>query len=329
MNDSEMDRINYSAELEIGNIGNLHANKASSPQTNAEPPRKEAIKRATGFAYTKSQIRAILYKSISFQKRQIATNIFQILSPLICLFLIWLAQYEMKTLFKDDYSFNKIHGIPFFLNLPTSFFSQSAAYPISSSDCLKWFIYQDSRSPSSDNLDINDLMRPQFFEYCRRVEKLVPVFNQTDKDVNTEIFSVLNYLDQFPLSMGEEIEGLDRLPDAGIVFKDYTKNSLDVDIQINDLLFNEFHRNNGFSKMSFKMPSSGFNFFKELKDDYLNVNLDGKSLDNGIQRLTRYFTENNTSEIDGVNIDSQKLLNKTQSAFKRMINNRNTTFPVF
>jgi len=99
-------------------------------------------------------------------------------------------------------------------------------------------------------------------------------------------------------------------------------------VQVNDLLFNEFHRDNGFSKLSFKMPSKGFNFFKELKDDYLPSSLNSKSLDTGFQKLSDYFNGNFTIDPQTVVKNSEAIYNKTQSALKRLISNKNTTFPV-
>jgi len=45
--------------------------------------------------------------------------------------LIWLVNHELGSLFEDDYKFSGLNGIPFYLNLPFSFFSKSPAYPIS------------------------------------------------------------------------------------------------------------------------------------------------------------------------------------------------------
>ncbi len=325
-----MDRFNHSQEFEFTNL-----TKAETPRPVPPPPKdtqspqqERRTIRNTGCAFTWSQIRAIIYKNIAFQRRQVATNIFQMLSPLICVVLIWLAQYEMRTWFREDYSFNKIHGIPFFLNLPTSFMSQSAAYPISSSDCLKWFLYEDARNASAASLSLDDLIQPQFSEYCRRVDKSVPVFNKTSTNVNQEIYESLEYLDRYPISLGQEIEELDRIPDGAVVFNDYRKDGLDMVVQVNDLLFNEFHRDNGFSKLSFKMPGKGFNFFKELRDDYLPSSLNTKSVDNGLQRLSEYFNGNLTIDTKQVVSNSKAIYNKTQSALKKILSNKNTTFPV-
>jgi len=156
----------------------------------------------------------------------------------------------------------------------------------------------------------------------------VPIFNQTLFDVNEDIYEALEYLDRYPISLGKEIEELERIPDAALVFNEYLVDKLDVVVQINDLLFNEFHRDNGFSKLSFKMPSQGFNFFKALKDDYLPNSLNSKSIDTGFQNLNDYFNGNITIDAQVVAKKSEAIYNKTQSALKKLLSNKNTTFPV-
>ena len=39
------------------------------------------------------------------------------------LILIWIIKYEFKKGFSEDYKFDAINGIPFYLNIPLSFFS--------------------------------------------------------------------------------------------------------------------------------------------------------------------------------------------------------------
>jgi len=53
--------------------------------------------------------------------------------------------------------------------------------------------------------------------------------------------------------MGETVKGIEKLPDAGIYWKEFTDDKISVDIQINDLILTEYHRDNGFSKVSFKI----------------------------------------------------------------------------
>lgn len=59
------------------------------------------------------------------------------------LILIWIIKYEFKKGFSEDYKFDAINGIPFYLNIPLSFFSQSSAYPISVKSCNIWFLLKN------------------------------------------------------------------------------------------------------------------------------------------------------------------------------------------
>ena len=286
MYNSENNGLISSAEFELINTSTV-SNSRAMPQHSDKPP---AVNSAKGSLIV-PQIRAILCKNISFQKRQIGMNIFQLLSPLVCVLLIWTVKYELSDLLKDDFSFNQILGIPFFLNLPSMFLRGSSAYPIASLDCYKWFMYADRRSPNPNNLPLEAIARSQFFEYCQRVDSYVPMFAETAEDVNKQIFDKFIYLQSVPFRIGHQMDGLDSIPDAGLTFNEYTKNALNVDIQVNDLLFLEYHRDNGFSKISFRVPGSSFRLMSNFNKTFEIGNSSDLTFEQRLDRLNKTFDE--------------------------------------
>ncbi len=57
------------------------------------------------------------------------------------------------------------------------------------------------------------------------------------------------------------------MPDANLVIHEVSKDSINLDIQINDVIMSEYHRDNGFSKMSFKIvDKKDFEFLKENQE---------------------------------------------------------------
>ena len=295
---------------------------------------KDSIPKLKGWSLKKNQIKAHLYKNLSFQIQQVSTNIFHFVGPLICIFLMWLTLYEIKKNFSKDYNFDKINGIPFYHNLPFSFFSKSAAYPVSANNCLKWFLYEDQRGKNNldignqnseidkknieienlkNEINIDNILKNQFYELCPQVKKSVPYFKKTETNVNSEIFKTMKYLNQFQVKINEEIQDIDLLPDAGLTIKSLSNKKIDICIQMNDLLFTEFHRDNGFSKMSFKIINPEIeSFFKTNKN------------------LKKYLNNTELINKELIQKTSKEIYNKTLSKIERIkktFNTENATFP--
>ena len=287
------------------------------------------IPQLKGWALKKNQIKAHLYKNLSFQLQQVSTNIFHFVGPFICIFLMWLTLYEIKKQFNKDYNFDKINGIPFYHNLPFSFFSKSAAYPVSANNCLKWFLYEDLRENnyhqkkegfdeikkdnSKKEVKIEDILKTQFYELCPKIKKSVPYFEKSKTGVNSEIFKTMKYLNSFQLKVNEEVQEIELLPDAGLSISSLSQNKIEISIQMNDLLFTEFHRDNGFSKMSFKIPKPEIqNFF-----------------DTG-ENLKKYLNNTELINKELIQKTSEQIYNKTLSKIERIkktLNTENSTFP--
>lgn len=189
------------------------------------------------------QFKALFLKNLSFQKRQTSAIIFQVFVPLIAIFLIWLINLEMQSSFAEEYKFSGIHGIPFFLNLPFSFFSQSPAYPISSTDCNIWVAV----SQQSETLN-KDILRPLFNEYCISQSQITPIFRNIEGSPDEMLKGVLEKLKTKAIKFGENVEGLEDLPDALLKVREISDRRFDLDVCINNVSLIELHRDNGFTK---------------------------------------------------------------------------------
>ena len=249
MNESELHSINSEQEIEMAEI-----RRDESAPTEAEAPRAR-----WGFLL---QLRAILLKNLSFQRRQVAMNLFIVLSPLMVVGLIWVARYEMNDSQVKDIDVSKAVGVPFFHNLPTSVFSSSSAYPIVISNCLKWFLVKQE---TREGLETHDFFHPLFHEHCSAANATVPIFNHIQSDLNSFLYAQMEMMDQNDMKIGEALEDADLLPDAAIDVRKISRELVSLDLQVNDLIFPEYHRDNGFTKLSFKTPRSGLNLFNQTK----------------------------------------------------------------
>ena len=89
----------------------------------------------------------------------------------------------MTKMFKEEYNFDQVNTIPMFMNLPSSFFQQSKAYPIKKTDCFVYYQYKDNTSPNSD-YSPNDLLSPLFKEYCSRKKLYVPYIQKVKNEID-------------------------------------------------------------------------------------------------------------------------------------------------
>ena len=215
-----------------------------------------------------SQFKGLLYKSISLQKKQVATNIFQFFACFIVIGLIFISKREMLKLFTEEYNFDQVNTIPMFMNLPSGFFQQSKAYPINKTDCFVYYQFKDKTRATENDFSPNDLLSPLFKEYCPRKKLYVPYIQEVDgarksNDIVVERMSRME--SEYPMKFGRERGGLDQLPDVLVDFDQISRKRLAFLIQINDSLYIEYHRNNGFTKTLFKIPEKSLmDKFKEM-----------------------------------------------------------------
>ena len=113
--------------------------------------------------------------------------------------------------------FLKKSMFPIIHNMPTGLVKNSSLYPILSTSCVKWFMYDyNARLTNSSFANLldrikNDPMR----EYCPEVDMPVPYFEKHDAaDFNEYIDSKIKMYGKEKLIPGLDIEGRPRLNKA-------------------------------------------------------------------------------------------------------------------
>lgn len=288
----------------------IESNSAYAIHNTTEDNKPDSNYKQTSLGMIVCQIRALVYKNIAFQMKQKLNNIFEILAPLICVFAVWVIQKEIQSEFNEGFNLDIVKGIPFFMNMPFSFLDKSSAYPISSKDCNIWIMYNDSRrnmGTHNDEWEAKSVLRNHFTELCSTVKKPVPYFVESHKEMNPELLRIQDVYNNQNLNFGFEAEHIDLLPDAAVTINALNSHKIDVDIQVNDSLNLEFHRSNGYSKQSFKMPKKSFSMFSDKPYN---------------------FTEEFNKAQNMNEKEDEAESNKQLTSIDRMFKNTEETFPV-
>ncbi|EGR31530.1 hypothetical protein IMG5_107500 [Ichthyophthirius multifiliis] len=270
-------------------------------QTNQQNKINEAI----------SQLRALFLKNITFQVKQIGTNIcqvliffiflnffFQIFTPLLCLIFIYMISFisGQKEIVKQlDY--------PFLFNIP----SLSSLYSkVNIDDCIEWYqisfdqnatqytkdfvgsntgnqfqtnkgllsnVFQQQGCAYKAQIDENITINSPFFKnivifyntylpnkiyiiYVIRIPKILTI-NQKIIYNNQMKLNIkhLNKINVKKINIKYQIKYIQKkdyqylIPDGGITFYEASEQILNCIIEINDLRYPNYHRNNGITKM--------------------------------------------------------------------------------
>ncbi|KAL4456247.1 hypothetical protein ABPG74_014208 [Tetrahymena malaccensis] len=256
----------HTEDLNI-NRQTINSQNVQSQQRDSITDESVRLKKKTAY-----QFRALFYKSISLQSKQIGTNLCQIFTPLICLIFVFLikklAENQFGTTFSLDY--------PFIFNLPGIY----QIYPfIDNSTCLEWYAYDFEKNATDstrefvgynngvDNELPNGLLKnifqnknkcqfePKYKE--KSVSRNVPFFKMPPENtsINEEIYESLQILNEVPYQRGIDLNSLDIIPDGAVQFQEASKDKLVYKVQINDLRIPEYHRNNGITKYRFKLDN--------------------------------------------------------------------------
>ena len=325
MNESEQEINQNTSGIEFTEFPLKDEISASTKKE--KPIQTNTLTKMTGIKLAIFQIRAIFLKTISFQSRQTSTNVFQLLIPFMCFALMWIANYQMLLNFDQDIEFKGIGQIPFLFNLPSVISQDSSLNPVYISDCNKWFLVKDNSFPPREKDTSKSLIKSLFPQICGRTQRESPYSNSTTEDLNTVLFNILLEIDKNPMSFGEEIKDLDMLPDGAFEFQRIDNNQIDVTIHVNDLLFQEFHRNNGLSKFSFRLPKFQVNLFDDVKNSVQDLNnfATNKTLLNITSEiLTIANSTNGTTFYD----KAKEKIQNSGNAFQKYLANPSISLPV-
>ncbi|EGR34219.1 hypothetical protein IMG5_020170 [Ichthyophthirius multifiliis] len=190
----------------------------------------------------------------------------QVITPLICLFFVYLIKKLAESQFGSTFTFD----YPFLFNIPSLY----QMYPyMKNITCLEWYEYAfdtNSTQQTKDFIGYNSGQKNEIpkgmlaniqqskndcqFQPSKETpsqNRSVPFFTQPiNQTINEDIYNSLFYLNNVPYKRGSDLESLDILPDGAIQFSEASKDKLKYKIQINDLRIPEYHRNNGVTKLT-------------------------------------------------------------------------------
>jgi ABC-type multidrug transport system ATPase subunit len=262
---------------------------------------------ANGEVRKSYQLRALFRKNATLQMRQKATNICQILTPILCLLLIWL----IKGLAEDQLEDNEdepveLAAVPRFLNSPI--LPSYVLYNLINSDsvntCEEWY-YMDLKPNTSEirefvgelDLDYSDLeggagMLGRVPSYpCRSNMKRVPYFVKPMSTINEDLYDTLDAINKYPMHRGQESIYLPLLADGAVTFYEASNQTLEYKAQVNDQRFSTYHRKNGVTRLGV----GGFNLLTvtdgllSLMDKIHNAYLQSIFPGSGLLSLIQYM----------------------------------------
>ena len=97
---------------------------------------------------------------------------------------------------------------------------------------------------------------------CPAIDRATPYFKikRDNETINQYLFRTLQYLNKQRIDFKEkdsEVPDLKYLPDAAFTIREASEERLDYNVQINDLRYIQYHRNNGITKLGVLNPLSG------------------------------------------------------------------------
>jgi hypothetical protein len=111
------------------------------------------------------------------------------------------------------------------------------------------------------------MLTSPFREYCPSIKTYVPFIEFIDAEVSPFLFDRIEEIDQLVKERGltpggfghrvddpDDLRGLPRLPDGAYDFHRLDTHIVDATLHVNDLLFLMYHRDNGFSQLTFRIP---------------------------------------------------------------------------
>lgn len=218
------------------------------------------------------QMRALFRKSITLQLRQKGTNVCQILTPILCLVLVYLmkeiAGTQLENRAQDPVD---LETTPRILNpplVPNYVLYQMIGLDVD--NCEQWYLYDTKSNDPSIELFIGNLTGesdestssrsgllgriPNYI--CNLNMKKNPFFARPQTTINEEIYDTLKIMNKNPIRHGQSVFN-SLLPDGAITFYSANATHLKYKAQINDNRFSSYHRSNGITKI-------GVNGFKLL-----------------------------------------------------------------
>lgn len=230
--------------------------------------------RISGATHAFRQAKGLLIKAAILQRRQRLSNLFVVGFPLVCLSVLFLVQNRVAQ-FQDFRVDSKTTGeVPLLLNMPSVIHRTSPGNPIAAPDCNKRFVVKAPTDSVEDAARVRRFIGRSFKEFCPPINQFVPTVEVTKKNINDFVFSRLKEIDEMSRNsikegfkridpMKRKMVGIENLPDAGFTVHSLDEKRVSATLHVNDLLYLSYHKDNGFSLLSFRIPDFGV---KEIKE---------------------------------------------------------------
>ena len=213
-----------------------------------------------------NQLNALLKKNVKLTMRQKGTTLFQLITPLLCLGMIYFVKLTAKYLIEHTRYGQPIP--PLIFNLPFVYNKlDNVSLPIRTTTCDEWYLYTFNDSANSDDsknyFGINNGVKSTgmltsqhnvFQSKCDAVDKMSPYFIDLSTFNETTINGYLyNQLEQLKGCDYESLTNtsnntISGLPDGAITINELNESSFVYNIQINDNRIPFYHRSNGVSQ---------------------------------------------------------------------------------
>lgn len=174
--------------------------------------------------------------------------------------------------------------VPFLVNFPLQPVTKLLDSFVNVQDCQEWYMYQFDANVSASDREYfghnegSSVIGNSFVKQdknsssgmlkggknimeipCASVNKTVPFFKELKKgSQNQEMYDIVNRLSDQHLELelrGQDVDGLDQVPDGMLKIAESNKNKFRYKLQINDYRYYQYHRNNGISKLGIIMDS--------------------------------------------------------------------------
>ena len=229
------------------------------------------------------QRRALFRKSVSLQMRQIGTNIWQLLTPIISLLLIILLRGIAESNISKYIDAPIYSGLPYMFNIPLTSVGQLGVL-FNMTNWEQWYMYGFEDSASKETIDFwgynkgEPIYQPEsagmlngktgvLQTACPSAGKASPYFQKVNDNetINQYLFRTLEYLNEQKIDFKEkdsEVPYLELLPDGAFKIREASHKRLDYNVQVNDLRYIQYHRNNGVTKLGILNPiTNGTSYF--------------------------------------------------------------------
>lgn len=247
-----------------------------------------------------AQLKGLLIKNFYLFKKQKGSIICQILTPILCLFFVWLIQYIISRFIKSS-TLPLDMKFPFIFNLPLYQRTKQSKLGLQALNCDEWYLFDFTDDISNEDkeffgfnsgssIDNNKIHKAKsagmllsqdgiLQKYCKSSELLVPYFKKAElvnKKDNT------NVIDRMNKEYSERLKSIKYLPresrylefgfaispDGTLVISEANLKRFKYRLQINENI-TTFSKTNGVSSWFVPQGINGKNFLKISVNAYL------------------------------------------------------------